>query len=520
MIYLDNSATTKPCAEAVAAMTAALTEHWGNPSALYGFGIEAAKKLRTARMQVAAAMGAEPDRVFFTSGGTEADNWALFSTAKRFGKKNKHIITTAVEHHAILHAVQELEKQGFEVTYLQPSSKSEAHRALIAAALKALYGGSHSPVSIRCTDLNEDIEATASCLIALGADVQRDGEELTVTPITVIPPRAELDCGESGSTLRFLLPVCCALGSHPKAPAGFTALLTGHGRLPKRPLSPLYEELVSHGAYLSPMGSNPLVVQGKLTAGDYTVSGGVSSQFISGLLFALPLLEGDSTLTVLPPLESGSYLDLTLSALATFGITVERTDERHFRIPGNQSYLPTEARVEGDYSGAAFFEALSLFACDVRVEGLSENSLQGDRAYRSFYPLLLRGTPTLPISNCPDLGPILMALAAAKNGAVLCGTRRLKIKESDRGAAMAQELAKFGCSVSVHDDSIVVYPVSFHAPTEELDGHNDHRIVMALATLATFTGGRIRGAEAVKKSMPAYFDLMRSLGAEVELYAE
>ena len=136
MIYLDNSATTKPCAEAVAAMMAALTENWGNPSALYGFGIDAAKHLRTARMQVAAAMGAEPDRVFFTSGGTEADNWALFSAAKRFGKKKKHIITTAIEHHAILHAMQELEKQGFEVTYLQPDGEGRVTLADLKAALR------------------------------------------------------------------------------------------------------------------------------------------------------------------------------------------------------------------------------------------------------------------------------------------------------------------------------------------------------------------------------------------------
>ena len=136
MIYLDNSATTKPCAEAVAAMTAALTENWGNPSALYGFGIDAAKLLRTARMQVAAAMGAEPDRVFFTSGGTEADNWALFSTAKRFGKKKKHIITTAIEHHAILHAMQELEHQGFEVTYLQPDGEGRITLAQLKEALR------------------------------------------------------------------------------------------------------------------------------------------------------------------------------------------------------------------------------------------------------------------------------------------------------------------------------------------------------------------------------------------------
>lgn len=388
-----------------------------------------------------------------------------------------------------------------------PPSKSMAHRLLICGALakgcSTIHGVSDS----------EDVRATLACLRALGAEYTRDGDTVEINGFDPRTPRAcpPLDCNESGSTLRFLIPLCLC--------GGGARHLTGSRTLFSRPLS-VYEEICREGGILFERGEQGLTLDGTLTAGEYRVAGNISSQFISGLLFALPLLPGDSTLTVLPPLESGSYLDLTLSALATFGITVERTDERHFHIPGNQHYLPTEARVEGDYSGAAFFEALSLFDCDVRVVGLSENSLQGDRAYRGFYPLLLRGTPTLPIANCPDLGPILMALAAAKNGAVLCGTRRLKIKESDRGAAMAKELAKFGCSVSVHEDSIVVYPVDFHAPSEDLDGHNDHRIVMALSTLLTFTGGRIRGAEAVKKSMPEYFDLMRSLGTEVSLYAE
>ena len=168
-----------------------------------------------------------------------------------------------------------------------PSSKSEAHRALIVAALAGLYGAGGRVRRVRCTDLNRDIEATVRCLSALGAGISRVGEDFLVTPIQKIPEQATLDCGESGSTLRFLLPVCCALGSVEGAPEGFTVSLVGLGRLPEWPLSPLFEELAAHGAALSPMGSNPLVVQGKLTAGDYAVDGGVSSQFISGLLFAL-----------------------------------------------------------------------------------------------------------------------------------------------------------------------------------------------------------------------------------------
>lgn len=388
-----------------------------------------------------------------------------------------------------------------------PPSKSMAHRLLIGGALTAgrsvIHGVSDS----------DDVRATLACLRAMGATCVQTGDTVTIDGFDPRAPRAcpPLSCNESGSTLRFLIPLCL-LG-------GGARDFVGSRKLFSRPLS-VYEDICREQGIHFERGEGCLSIDGCLRAGEYRVPGNISSQFISGLFFALPLLTGDSTLTILPPLESGSYLDLTLSALSAFGIMIERVDERHFRIPGAQTYRPTEAGVEGDYSGAAFFEALSLFDCDVRVDGLLESSLQGDRAYRSFYPLLLRGTPTLPIADCPDLGPILMALAAAKNGAVLCGTRRLKIKESDRGAAMAKELAKFGCSVSIHEDSIVVYPLSFHAPTEELDGHNDHRIVMALATLATFTGGRIRGAEAVNKSMPEYFGLMRLLGAEVKLYAE
>ncbi len=387
---------------------------------------------------------------------------------------------------------------------LAPPSKSMAHRLLIGGGLapgrSVIHGISDS----------DDVRATLACLSALGATYTREGDTVAITgnDPRVSRNTPTLDCNESGSTLRFLIPLCLLGGGERR--------FRGSSTLFFRPLS-IYEDICREAGIHFERGEDSLVVDGCLRAGDYRVPGNISSQFISGLLFALPLLSGDSTVTVLPPLESGSYLDLTVAALATFGIEIERPDECHFRIRGNQTYRPCEAWVEGDYSGAAFFEAFAALGFPVGVDGLSDTSLQGDRAFRTFFPQLADGVPTIHIGDCPDLGPILMALAAARHGAVLCGTRRLRIKESDRGAAMAAELSKFGCSVSVHEDSIVVYPVAFHAPTVPLCGHNDHRIVMALSTLLTLTGGEITGAEAVKKSMPEYFSLLKSLGVEVTL---
>ena len=203
--------------------------------------------------------------------------------------------------------------------------------------------------------------------------------------------------------------------------------------------------------------------------------------------------------------------------LALFGVDIQWLDDKTLFIKGGQTYHAHEATVEGDYSNAAFFEALKLFGNEVNVTGLLETSSQGDKAYIKFFEMLSKGTPTIHIGDCPDLGPILMAVAAAKNGAVFTGTKRLKIKESDRGTVMAEELAKFGVSVTVHEDSIVVYPMRFHKPTEILCGHNDHRIVMSLATLLTITGGTIDGAEAVKKSFPEYFDMIQALGAKLTI---
>ena len=204
-----------------------------------------------------------------------------------------------------------------------------------------------------------------------------------------------------------------------------------------------------------------------------------------------------------------------MDALRSFGVSAVWQDEHTIYIRGKQRYKPSEVTVEGDYSGAAFPEALGLFGGEVTVLGLREDTIQGDSVYRKYYDMLVRGVPTIHIGDCPDLGPVLFAIAAAKNGGIFTGTRRLKIKESDRAEAMAEELKKFGTSVSVYEDTVVIYPAEFHAPTEELCGHNDHRIVMALSVLLTLTGGVIDGAEAVSKSYPAFFENLSSLGIEV-----
>jgi 3-phosphoshikimate 1-carboxyvinyltransferase len=255
-----------------------------------------------------------------------------------------------------------------------------------------------------------------------------------------------------------------------------------------------------------------VTVCGELRGGEFVVRGDVSSQFLTGLLFALPLCREDSVLRILPPLHSRPYLDLTLQALAAFGVRATWEDALTLRIPGGQAYGAADAAVEADCSNAAFFAALPLLGHDVTVTGLPAETLQGDRVFADYFRSLEQGRPTLPLHDCPDLGPILMALAAARNGAVLTGTARLRDKESDRGAAMAEELAKLGAEVTVTEDSIEIEPCALHAPTVPLSAHGDHRVAMALCTLLTKTGGILDGAEAVRKSDPDYFLRMRALG--------
>ena len=378
-----------------------------------------------------------------------------------------------------------------------PPSKSMAHRLLLCAGL------AEGESVVRGVAPSEDVLATIDCLRVLGASVALDGGTATVRGCD--PFRAGggvLPCRESGSTLRFFAPIC--------ALSGRKTALEGTETLLKRPLSE-YETLFRERGLLFERGARRLTLQGPLPPGRYELAGNVSSQFVSGLLFALPLLPGDSMICLRPPVESRAYIDMTLAALRAFGVRSEWRDTLTLEIPGGQRYKACSADVEGDWSNAAFFLALG-----VTVTGLDGASLQSDRACVDAFAALDAGCAALDLSGCPDLGPVLMAYAAARSGGVFTGTRRLALKESDRGAAMAAELRKFGVTVSAEDNRMTVSGGA-RAPAEALCGHNDHRVVMALAVLCTRTGGTITGAEAVKKSFPDFFERLAALGVRIEM---
>lgn len=384
---------------------------------------------------------------------------------------------------------------------LAPPSKSIAHRYIICAALSECVS------TIQNVDLSKDILATIECASALGAEISVSGSTVTVRGTDFTLKNNELFCNESGSTLRFFVPLCLLTNQK--------ITLKGSERLFARKLS-VYEKICKEQNIEFLMGKNSLTLCGRLTSGEYIVKGNISSQFISGLLFSLPLLENDSVLKITNTFESRPYVDLTLMALKKFGIEIKEKNECEYLIKGNQKYSPCNAVTEGDYSNAAFFDALKYFGNDVTVDGLDTESLQGDKVYKQHFEALNNGFCEIDISDCPDLAPILMTFAAAKNGARFFGTRRLKIKESDRGVVMAEELSKFGADIKVSENEIIVNKTKLHAPDSMLYGHNDHRIVMSLAVLCCVFGGIIDGAEAVSKSFPRFFEVLESLGVKVK----
>jgi 3-phosphoshikimate 1-carboxyvinyltransferase len=386
-----------------------------------------------------------------------------------------------------------------------PPSKSMAHRMLICASL--CKGESKVSGISDCID----VRATLGCMQALGIQAKIEGNDVTVfgCDIKKVLPTGRLDCKESGSTLRFLIPIALLSGK--------TIMLSGAKSLMQRPMG-VYEKLCKEKGLVYISDGDTITVKGPLKGGEFSVVGNISSQFISGLLFALPLLEKDSRIKITPPIESRSYIEMTRSAQELFGIKTYWEDDHTLYIPGNQEYKQTEVSVEGDYSGAAFIDALNLFEGQVVVNGLNKESIQGDAVYKKYYEMLSKGVATIHIGDCPDLGPILFAVAAAKHGGVFSGTNRLRIKESDRASAMAEELKKFGTAVTVCEDKVVVYPADFHAPNEPINSHNDHRIAMSCAVLLTMTGGEIIGAESVNKSYPAFFEHLKSLGIGVTEY--
>jgi len=381
-----------------------------------------------------------------------------------------------------------------------PPSKSMAHRTLICGALS-------KKSIIKNVEFSEDIKATLSCLQRLGANVEISGSTVIIGGLleAVEAVKNPLNCNESGSTLRFVLPLCLLKGQ--------PCLLTGSERLFERSLS-VYENICNAVGIKYTQKGNKVAVDGKLKSGKYEVRGDISSQFISGLLFVLPLLSEDSQIVITGKFESASYVGLTLKALGDFGIRVSRIDTNTLYIYGNQTYKSIETAVEGDYSNSAFFESLNLFGGNVLIKGLDENSLQGDKVYKEYFKNISISKP-LDLSDCPDLAPILFSVAAAKGGGYFTGTKRLRIKESDRAAAMAAELNKFGVPVVIEENSVRIEKASLSPPSLVLDGHNDHRIVMSLSVLCTLTGGMIAGAEAVQKSLPDFFLRLKSLGIEV-----
>ncbi len=399
------------------------------------------------------------------------------------------------------------------------ASKSCAHRLLICAAL------ADAPSQILCSTVSDDILATANCLNALGASISRTERGFSVTPLdpAALPAQASLDAGESGSTLRFLLPVVSALG----APCEIQM----HGRLPERPLSPLYEELTAHGAVLSPQGTNPLRCSGKLIGSRFTLPANVSSQFLSGVLLALPLL-GGGELTTTSRVESAAYIDLTVDAMRLCGIDVRR-EGSVFHVSGRYR-APAVMTVEGDWSNAAVWLCAGAIGTgSVTVTDLNLSSAQGDRAVaellRRFGARVECGDASVTVSpaplracaidatNIPDLVPVLAVVACAAEGETrIYGAARLRIKESDRLRATCTVLGALGARISETEDGLLITGGSLAGGT--VDAWNDHRIAMAaaLAALRCADPVTITGAQAVRKSYPAFFADFAALGGETE----
>lgn len=373
-------------------------------------------------------------------------------------------------------------------------SKSQAHRLLICAAF------ADKPTQLRCPDTNRDIEATVDCLNALGASIQRTDSGYTVFPVDSIPQTALLNCCESGSTLRFMMPIVGALG--------VDATFLMEGRLPQRPLSPLWEEMERMGCTLSRPTGNTLRCQGKLKAGKYSISGSVSSQYITGLTLALCLMEEVSTLEITGKVESRPYIDLTNNAVALFDGSFGKGG---FRSPGCVT-------VEGDWSNGAFFVTAAMLGSELSIRGLDNTSVQGDRAVVELLPQIISGKPSISVADIPDLVPILAVAAATHNGAVFTHIQRLRLKESDRVDSTIAMIENLGGKAEATDECLTIYGTGLTGGT--VDAVNDHRIAMAtaIATTVCTQSVTILGAQCVSKSYPQFWEEYARLGGNYEQY--
>ena len=390
-----------------------------------------------------------------------------------------------------------------------PASKSCAHRSIICAALAE--GVSH----LSGVTMSKDIEATIGAMTALGAEFTVNGGDITVKGAGGRKASdCIIDCNESGSTLRFIIPIAAALGSNTE--------FRGRGRLPQRPIDIFIRELGKNGVAFGYQNTMPFTVSGGLKSGRFEIEGDVSSQFITGLLFALPLLDGDSDIILTSHLESRPYVDITIDTLRRFGVSVEET-ENGFRVKGGQCYTARDEHIEGDYSQAAFFCVANALGSDVKLHNLDENSVQGDKKILEIISDMCYngniGHYRADCSDIPDLVPILAVLGAFGSGdSVIYNAKRLKIKESDRLQTTAALLNALGGNVDITDDGLIIQPTgAMHGGT--VDSFGDHRIVMAAAIAATCIDGEviIRGAEAAEKSYPAFFDDYRKLGGKANV---
>lgn len=407
-----------------------------------------------------------------------------------------------------------------------PPSKSMAHRMVIAAAL------ANGKSRIENLEWSADVTATLNAAEAFGATVTKGTNWAEIEGVGFPKtPKTAVDCGESGSTLRFLIPIL--------AQTAAPVELVGHGRLPERPQQ-VYADLFAQRNLMFEQTATGIKLCGALQGGEYILRGDVSSQFVSGLLFALPLAKEDSLIRILPPFESRSYVELTLQTLELFGISVQWQDELTLFVKGNQKYQPKTAAVEGDWSNAAFLAVLGALTQTVQINGLNQQTKQGDAV---IFEILKRcgvkistnnqknvefSAPNglqetvIDLADCPDLGPVLMAFAMFCKGRTrIENAGRLRIKESDRIAAMAAELKKFGATVQeIDSETVEVEGCVPQQPKQPICSHNDHRVVMACAVAALGAGlsPEIENAQAVQKSWPAFFDVMQKLGVEVETH--
>lgn len=401
-----------------------------------------------------------------------------------------------------------------------PSSKSDAHRALICASL------AKNQISVISNlDINDDINATINALRNLGAKITLNDNKAIVEGSNLdLNKHLEFDANESGSTLRFLIPLFANFSK--------TATIKGSKKLLERPLN-IYKEIMNEGLTVS----NNIMLNYKFKPGNYQLKGNISSQFISGLLFLLPLLDKDSQIEIIEPFESKSYVLLTLNTLNKFGVNVS-LENNLIKIPGNQKYQSINYEVEGDYSQAAFFLALGAINNDLEVEGLNPSSLQGDKKIIDILISMgakievkensvkvikskLNGTQ-IDLADCPDLGPILMALAPFCEGEThITNIARLRLKESDRVGAMKEELNKFNVIVKEEENDIYISKTNIKSPSVEINSHNDHRIAMSLSVLtSSLDNGKmiLNNANCINKSYPNFYKDLNSInGMVVEL---